>query len=105
MADPMDPSPAPQEPRIEPPKPAAGAQAMWPLAALAAVALLAVCGLALGLVLILGRNAAPGGAGQSVQVNPVINVANPAAAPAAPPQAPAPASAPSGPRRGEAPTA
>jgi hypothetical protein len=55
---------------------------LWVLAALAAAGLLCVCGLAVALVLILGR----GSAGAGNQVNPVINVGVPAtgAAQAAP---------------------
>lgn len=67
-------------------------EAQWPLAAVAATALLAFCGLALGLVLLLGRHDS---AGQSVQVNPVINI-NPTGA-----ATPGPAMTPAGPRRGE----
>jgi hypothetical protein len=53
---------------------------LWVLAALAAAGLLCVCGLAVALVLILGR----GSAGAGNQVNPVINVGVPSTAAAQP---------------------
>ncbi|HTB34017.1 MAG TPA: hypothetical protein VK842_04090 [bacterium] len=53
---------------------------LWVLAALAAAGLLCVCGLAVSLVLILGR----GSAGAGNQVNPVINVGVAPTVPAAP---------------------
>jgi hypothetical protein len=101
MADSNDASPVPPAPPQEGPKAGQRPEALWPLAAVAATALVAVCGLALGLVLILGRGGNASGAGQSVQVNPVISIG---AAPAAglPAAASAPSPAPSGPRRGDA---
>jgi hypothetical protein len=57
---------------------------LWVLAALAAAGLLCVCGLAVALVLILGR----GSAGAGNQVNPVINVGVPSTAAAAAPNGP-----------------
>ena len=92
MAESDDLSRSPRPPEPGP----ARSEAPWPRAAVAATALLAFCGLALGLVMLLGRN---GAAGQSVQANPVINI-NPAGLGAGA-ATPVPAATP-GPRRGEA---
>jgi hypothetical protein len=95
MADTDEAGQAPKEPVKREGRP----ETQWPLALVSATALLAVCGLALGLVVVLGRGGSAAGTGQSVQVNPVINVGNaPAGAAAQAAATPAPA----GPRRGDA---